>query len=311
MDNLYDVVIVGGGPAGLTAALYCARAKRRTLVLEKAVPGGQIAVTYWVENYPGFPEGIGGFELGDRMRQQAEKYGAEVAYPEVTGVDFSQKIKVVRTAEADYQGKAVIIAGGAEPRKLGVPGEAALTGRGVSYCATCDGAFFKDQVVAVVGGGDSAIDEGLFLTRFAQKIIVIHRRHELRAIPILQERAFAEPKMEFIWDTVVEAIRGQEEVEYLELRNVKTEATSQLPVGGVFVYVGLHPMSDYLRGVLPMDNAGHIEVNLTMETSTPGVFAAGDIRIFSARQAVTAAGDGATAAISAERYLSEHWEGKA
>src|SRR3990170_8336101 len=194
--------MVGGGPAGLTAGLYCARAKRRTLVLEKAVPGGQIAVTFWVENYPGFPEGIGGFDLGDKMRQQAEKYGVEIAYADVTGVDFSQKIKVAKTAEGDYAGKAVIIAGGAEPHKLGVPGEAELTGRGVSYCATCDGAFFKDQVVAVIGGGDSAVDEGLFLTRFASKVLVIHRRNQLRATKILQERAFAEPKIEFIWDTV-------------------------------------------------------------------------------------------------------------
>lgn len=305
MDRAYDVIIIGGGPAGLTAGLYASRAKLRTLLIEKGVIGGQMANAEHVENYPGFPDGIRGLELGELMHRQATKFGTETITAEVTGVSFTEEEKVVKTGEGDYLAKAVIIAGGAVPNRLGVPGEEQFVGKGVSYCATCDGAFFIDQVVAVIGGGDSAIDEGLFLTRFASKVIVIHRRDQLRAGKILQQRAFANPKMDFVWDTVAEGIVGDAQLKQLNLRNVKTDKSSTLQVSGAFIYVGLHPDTDYLRGIVPLDESGHIITNERMETDIPGVFAAGDIRHNSARQAITAAGDGVTAALSAERFLSE------
>jgi thioredoxin reductase (NADPH) len=308
MADINDVVVIGGGPAGLTAALYASRAMRKTVIIEKAIPGGQIAVTDMVENYPGFPDGILGADLGQRMMDQALKYGAEWTSGEIVSVDFSQKTKIVKTDDEEIAAKTVIICGGAEPRKLEVPGEAELTGKGVSYCATCDGAFFKDQEIAVVGGGDAAIEEGLYLTRFASKVTVIHRRDELRATAILQDRAFNNPKVDFIWDTVVEEIVGNGTVDRLKLRNVRDKSSTELPVSGVFVYVGLHPNTDYFPGVLKLDAGGHISVNINMETEIPGVYAAGDIRQVSARQVVTAAGDGATAAIMADKYIEEHWE---
>jgi thioredoxin reductase (NADPH) len=221
----------------------------------------------------------------------------------VTDVDLDSEPKIVRTSEGEIKAQAVIITAGADPNKLGVPGETELTGKGVSYCATCDGAFFKDMPVAVVGGGDAALDEGLFLTRYASKVTIIHRRDELRASKILQERAFHNPKIEFIWDTVVEAIKGQNGVTGLMLRNVKTGATSELTVDVVFIFIGLHPNSDFLRGKLAQDSAGHVTVDLWMRTAVPGVFAAGDIRAESARQVVSAAGDGATAAIAADHFI--------
>ncbi|MBM2826783.1 MAG: thioredoxin reductase [Dehalococcoidia bacterium] len=305
MDKEYDVVIIGGGPTGLSAGLYAARARLSTLVIEKAVSGGQIATTSLVENYPGFPEGVDGYELGVRMEEQAKKYGAEVLAAEVTGLDLEDHKRIVRTTEGDFAALAVIITSGAEHNKLGLPNEERLTGYGVSYCATCDGAFFKDEVVAVVGGGDAALDEGLFLTRYASKVIVIHRRDQLRASKVLQERALATPNMEFIWDTVVEEIVGEDKVEAVKLRNVKTDDQSTLEVAGVFVYIGLHPNTDFVKDMLSLDRAGHIKVNLWMETGVPGVFAAGDARIDSARQVVSAAGDGATAAIRADHYITD------
>lgn len=301
----YDVVIVGGGPAGLAAGLYTARARRHSLLIEMAVTGGQIATTSLVENYPGFPDGVDGFDLSQAMEQQAVKYGLDTISAEVTGLELRNGQKVVKTTEGDFLAKALIITAGAEHKKLGVPGEAELTGYGVSYCAVCDGAFFKDQIVAVVGGGDAALDEGLFLTRYASKVIVIHRRDQLRAGAILQERAFANPKMEFVWDTVVEEVLGERKVESVKLRNVKTGEVSSLEAAGVFIYIGLHPNSDWVQGQLPMDSGAHLLVNFWMETSVPGVFAAGDVRQDSARQVVSAAGDGATAAIAADRYLAE------
>lgn len=304
MGDSYQLIIIGGGPAGLSAGLYATRARLSTLLIERAIPGGQIINAELVENYPGFPQGISGAELGSLMEQQATKYGLEIIMAEVEGVEVGEEEKTVHTSEGQYRAKALIIAGGSEHGKLGVPGEEELRGRGVSYCATCDGAFFKDQVIAVVGGGNVAINDTLFLTRFASKVIVIHRRDELRATKILQERAFAQPKIEFLWDTVVESIGGDGQVRELGLRNVKTETKSKLEVSGIFVAVGLRPNTGYLEGVVVLSPEGFILVNGQMETGVPGIFAAGDIRAGSIRQVSSAVGDGATAAISVERYLS-------
>ena len=304
MEKPYQLIIVGGGPAGLSAGIYAARSKLHTLLIEKAGLGGQILNAEIVENYPGFPQGISGAELGSLMAQQAEKQGLPTAIAEVQGLRIQGKEKIVDTSEGQYRAQAVIIAGGCEHSKLGVYGEEAFLGRGVSYCAMCDGAFFRDEVVAVVGGGNVALNEALFLTRFSSKVIVIHRRDQLRATKILQDRAFNQPKIEFIWDTVVDSIAGDKQVKELRLRSVKTGEKSSLTVSGVFVAVGLRPNTSYLKGLLALDEGGFISVNGQMETEVPGLFAAGDIRAGSIRQVVSAAGDGATAAIAAERFLS-------
>jgi len=304
MNDSYQLLIVGGGPAGLTAGLYATRARLSTLLIDKGMPGGQIVNAELVENYPGFPEGISGMELASLMERQAMKYGLEVAMAEVTGADLAGGDKVVHTGEGSYRASALIIAAGSEHSKLGVPGEEVLRGKGVSYCATCDGAFFRDQVVAVVGGGNVALNDALFLTRFASKVIVIHRRDQLRATRILQERAFAQPKIEFLWDTVVKSIDGDGRVDGLRTANVKTGEESALETSGVFIAVGLRPNTGYLQGVLALTPEGFILVDSRMETDVPGVYAAGDIRAGSPRQVSSAVGDGAVAAISAEGYLS-------
>ena len=301
----YDVVIIGGGPAGLTAGIYASRARLSSLLIEKGLVGGQFASAEWVENYPGFPEGISGAELGQLMHQQATKYGLETLVAEATGIELKGKQKVVKTTEGDLMAKAVIIAGGSERQKLGVPGEEKLTGKGVSYCATCDAAFFKEQPVAVVGGGDAAVSEALHLAKFASRVTIVHRRDQLRAGRILQEKAFSEPKMDFRWDSVVEEIEGKDKVKGIRLRQVKTEKKSTLEVAGVFISVGLKPNTDYLKGVLPLDANGMIVTDEKMEAKIPGIFAAGDIRHNSARQAITAAGDGATAAIYTGKFISK------
>jgi len=303
MAKEYDVVIIGAGPAGLSAGLYAARARRSTIIFEKNVTGGQIALTADIENYPGI-DSINGFDLGQAMQQQAEKHGAEMAYAAVTSIEPKDGLQIVHTDDGDYIAKAVIVTAGADYNKLGVPGEERLTGYGVSYCGTCDAAFFKDQVVAVVGGGDAAMDEGLFVSRYASKVHVIHRRDELRASAVLKERAFANEKMEFIWDTVVESIDGQDGVTSLHLRNLKTGEEQDFPVTGVFVFIGQTPNSNFLQGLVEMDRGGHVIVNEWMESNVPGIFAAGDIRNNSARQVVASAGDGATAAIRADHYIS-------
>jgi thioredoxin reductase (NADPH) len=274
------------------------------LLLERSVTGGQIALTAIIENYPGIEE-IDGFELGQTMQRQAEKYGMEVAYAEVTSLERRDGLHIVHTADGDYSAKALIIASGADYNRLGVPGEVELTGKGVSYCATCDAAFFKDQVVAVVGGGDAAMDEGLFVTRYASKVYVIHRRDELRASRILQERAFANPQMDFVWNTVVESIEGSDAVEKVKLKNVISGEASELDLAAVFIFIGHHPNTEYLKGYIRMDNGGHIYVNDWMETDVPGIFAAGDVRVNAARQVVSSAGDGATAAIRADHYITD------
>jgi thioredoxin reductase (NADPH) len=301
----YDVVIIGGGPAGLSAGIYTARARLSSLLIERGAVGGQIINAEWVENYPGFANSISGVALTGAMHQQATRFGLETLIAEVTGLKISGQRKVVATSQGDFDAGAVIIVGGSERQKLGVPGEAEYTGKGVSYCATCDGPFFRDKVVVVVGGGNAAITEALELTKFASKVTVIHRRHELRATKIVQEKAFAEKKIDFLWDSVVEAISGETFVNKIKVRNVVTVKTSELAVDGVFINVGSQPNTGYLKGVLELDAVGAVVVNGKMETSLPGVFAAGDIRSGSIRQVIGAAGDGAIAAISAGKYLGE------
>jgi thioredoxin reductase (NADPH) len=300
----YDVVIIGGGPAGLSAGIYTARARLNSLLIERGVVGGQIINSEWVENYPGFAEGISGFDLTQAMHQQATKFGLETITAEVTGIKVNGEQKVVKTSQDDFTAKAIIIANGSERQKLDIPGEAEFTGKGVSYCATCDAAFFRDKPVAVVGGGNAAITEALQLSKFASRIIVIHRRDQLRAMNILQEKAFAEPKIEFLWDTVVEEIVGETFVNQMRVRNVKTGQESFLDVSGVFMAIGFKPNTDYLKDILTLDATGAIVTNDRMETDVPGILAAGDIRSNSIRQVFGAAGGGATAAIYAERYIT-------
>jgi thioredoxin reductase (NADPH) len=300
----YDVIIIGGGPAGLSAGIYTARARLSSLLIERGAVGGQIINAELVENYPGFTEGVSGIDLTQAMHQQATRFGLETLVAEVTGIEVADKQKIVKTSQGDYSARAVIIASGSERQKLGIPGEAEYTGKGVSYCATCDGAFFRNRPVAVVGGGNAAITEALELTRFVSRITVIHRRNELRATKILQEKAFAEPKIEFLWDSVLEEITGGTFVERIGVRNVKTNQKSVLDVAGVFMAIGFRPNTGYLQGVVELDGLGTVVTNEKMETSVPGVLAAGDIRSSSIRQVIAAAGDGAVAAISAEKYIS-------
>ena len=303
--DIYEVIIIGGGPAGLMAGLYASRAGLTTLLIEKGIFGGQITYAEHVENFPGFPEGISGIELGEKLRVQSEMYGLKTIPAEVTGLEIKETLKIFKTTEGNFTGRAIIMAGGAVRRKLGVEGESRLTGRGVSYCAVCDAAFFRDQKLAVVGGGDTAITEALHLTKFASKITIIHRRNQLRAAYILQEKVKSEPKIDFLWDTKITAIEGKDNVERLRLLNVKTNQGFILEVSGVFISVGTNPDTEYLRGILPLDESGYIITNEKMETRIQGILAAGDIRHNSARQAITAAGDGATAAIYAQKYLTE------
>ena len=304
MSQEYEIAVVGGGPAGLAAALYAARALRRTALVERKAPGGQIALTGLVENYPGFPDGINGFDLGVQMQRQAEKYGAETMYVDVTGIRRDGDHFLLAGSEGEIIARSVILTGGADYNRLGVPGEERLTGRGVSYCATCDAAFFKGADVLVVGGGDAALDEGLFVTRYADTVDIVHRRDQLRASAVLQARAFANPKIDFTWDTAVAEILGEESVSGVRLRNLKTGEEWERAVEAVFIFIGQHPNTDWLGGMVALDRGGHVPVNLWMETAVPGLFAAGDIRSDSARQVVSAAGDGATAAIRADHYLS-------
>ena len=301
----YDVIIIGGGPAGLSAGIYTSRARLNSLLIERGVVGGRITDAELVENYPGFAEGVSGAELGQLMQRQAAKYGLSIVTAEVTGLELKKEKRVVKTTRGDFTAKAVIIASGSERGKLGIPGEKELTGKGVSYCATCDAPFFKEKPIAVVGGGNAAISEALHLAKFASHVIVIHRRNQLRATRIMEEKARAQSRIELLWDTVVEKIEGKDAVKRLILRQVKTGKPSTLDVAGVFVAAGLKPGTDFLKGVVPLDKAGYIITNDRMETEIPGIFAAGDIRQHSPRQAITAAGDGATAAIFAEIFISQ------
>lgn len=302
---LYDVIILGSGPAGLTAALYTARARMSTLVLSGNALGGWVALTDTVENYPGFPEGIKGPDLAQLMQQQAEHFGAKLELDECTAVDFSSHPFKVQSYGGEYEAKTVLIATGNSPRKLEVPGEIAFTGRGVSYCATCDGFFYRGKEVAVVGGGTSAVEEGIFLTRFVDRAYLIHRRDRLRADAISQERAFANDKMSFIWDSVVTEVVGEQTVSGVRVRNVKTQEEQILPVAGVFVYIGSVPNTQLFEGQLELNEWGSIVTNRAQHTSVPGVFAAGDVQEPVLLQIATAVGSGARAAMEAEKFVAE------
>lgn len=300
----HEVIIIGGGPAGLTAGLYTSRAGLKTLLIERALFGGQIVNASQVDNYPGFPEGITGFDLASLMHQQATKYGLETVTAEVTAIKPGHTYSVI-TSEGKFEAGAVIIAAGSEYRKLGVPGEEKLLGRGVSYCATCDGFLFHDLDVAVVGGGDTAITDALELSQHASKVYIIHRRDQFRAGQVLQQQALAQPKLKPVWDTVVDEITGETKVSELRLRNVKTGKTNNLEVAGVFVAVGIVPNSQCFADIVELDETGLIKTNELMATSAPGIFAIGDIRKNSPRQVASAVGDGATAALSTFKYLRE------
>ena len=300
----YDLIIIGGGPAGLTAAIYACRARLNSLLIEKEMIGGLITFAGQIDNFPGFPEGINGMELAELMHRQATKYGLETVSADVTGVRLQGEPKVITTTDGDFTANAVIIASGSERQKLGVPGEEKFTGKGVSYCATCDACFFSEQPVAVVGGGNAALNEALELAKFASRVTIIHRRDQLRATRILQEKALGEPKIEPMWNTVVEEIEGDDVVRKLKLHDVVSGEKSTLAVSGVFISVGLKPNTDFVNGLLRLDETGHIVTNERMETEISGVFAAGDVRHNSIQQAIAAAGDGAVAAISAEKSLS-------
>jgi thioredoxin reductase (NADPH) len=303
-SSKYDIIIIGGGPAGLCAGIYTARARLATLCIERGAIGGQIINTQDVENYPGFPDGISGIDLTELMHKQAEKFGMETLIDEVTGVELTGDTKTITTAGGSYTARAVIIASGSERQKLGAPGEAEFTGKGVSYCATCDGAFFRDKPVAVVGGGNAAITEALELTKFASKISVIHRRDELRATKILQEKALTEPKIKILWDSVMDEVTGETFVEGIKLSNVKTKKKSNLKVAGVFMAIGFKPNTEYLQGAVELDKNNAIVTDDKMATSVPGVYAVGDIRSSSIKQVIAATGDGAVAAVNAEKYIA-------
>lgn len=299
----YDLVIIGGGPAGLTAGLYAARARLKVILVEKITPGGQILVTDWIENYPGFPEGLTGVDLVQKMTDQVNKFDIEIESAEVQGLDLSGQVKIIKLSDREISTHTVIIATGASPSKLGVPGEDSLYGKGLSSCATCDGPFFRDKVVAAVGGGDTAVQESIFLTKFASKVYLIHRRDELRATKIIQERAFENDKIEILWDTVVTGFEGLFNVEKVNIKNVKTGAPENLTVDGCFVWVGISPNTGFIKDSVKLDESGFIIANSRMETSVPGVFVAGDVRNTPLRQVATAVGDGATAAVSADHYI--------
>ena len=307
MQDVYDIIVIGGGPAGLSAGLYGARSRAKTLILEKGKWGGQAATTEELENYPGSIDQPTGPEITARMKRQAEEFGAETRAETVTKLELGGKIKKVITESAEYQAKTVIIATGAKPRLLGCPGELELRGKGVSYCATCDADFFTDLRVVVVGGGDSAIQEAIYLTKFAEKVTVIHRRDELRAAKSIQERAYANPKIDIILDSVIISLKGDGIVESVVVKNVKTNEVKEVQTDGVFMFVGYDPVSDLVKGLVDMDEKGYIITDENMSTSIEGVFAAGDVRVKSLRQVVTAASDGAIAAVRAEHYISENF----
>ncbi|WP_281519562.1 thioredoxin-disulfide reductase [Acidaminococcus timonensis] len=302
--NLYDILIIGGGPAGYTAALYGARSGFRTAVLEKLSPGGQMATTSDVENYPGFPGVVDGFELGEKMQQGAEQAGAETVYAEVTKVDLAADPKVVETSEGTYLGRTVIIATGAHPRKLGLPQEENLVNRGISYCATCDGSFYKDKTVVVNGGGNTAVGDALYLAKLARKVYLVHRRDTLRATPIYLQR-LKDAHVEIIWNSVISGLEADKKLTAVDVKNVQTGNVTKLPADGLFVAIGQLPENSLVAGQVATDKAGYIVAGEDTKTSVPGVFAIGDVRTKQVRQIITAAADGAVAVHFAEEYLNE------
>ena len=301
----FDLVIIGGGPAGLTAGIYAARARLKVILIEKAVCGGQVTISDWIENYPGFPQGVSGSDLVQKMTEQAKQFDLTIETNEVISLDLSKQVKKIKLNDRVITTHTIIIATGASPQTLGVPGENTFLGKGVSFCATCDGPFFRDRVIAAVGGGNTAVQESLFLTKFAKKVYIIHRRDELRATKILQERALANKKIELVWDSVVTGIGGGlTNVDHITIKNVKTGATKKLSVDGCFIWVGIRPATGFLGNSIDLNEAGFVITDSKMETSVPGVFAAGDVRNTPLRQIATAVGDAAIAAFSAEHYLS-------
>ncbi len=298
----YDLVIIGGGPAGLTAGIYAARARMNVLLLEKTVPGGQILVTDWIENYSGFPEGISGFDLAEKMKTQAEELGLKIETAEVHSLNLTGKVKEIILKDRSITSKSLIIASGASPRNLGI-GEDKFIGKGISFCATCDAPFFKDKTVVAIGGGDTAVQEAVFLTKFAKKVYLVHRRDQLRAEKILQERAFENDKIEIIWDSVATGVEGFFGVESVKIKNVKTNEEKTLKADGCFIWVGILPNTSFLNESLKTDETGFIQADKNMQTSVPGVFAVGDVRDTPLRQISTAVGDGAMATVSAEHFI--------
>ena len=299
----HDVIIIGGGPAGLTAGIYASRARIKTLLIESYSVACQAVTTDHIENYPGFPDGVNGFELIEKFKKQAEKFGAEFIIGEVKGIKESNPGWEILTDDKSYTSRAIIIASGARPKRLDIPGEDMFRGKGVSYCGTCDGALFKNKEVVVAGGGDTALEEAIFLTRFAKKVTVIHRRNALRGTKILQERAFSNKKIEFVWDAGISEILGDTKVSTVKVKNVKTGAEKDLSCDGVFIFVGYTPNTAFLKDLLPLDESGYIIADDDCLTSKPGIFACGDCRKKLLRQVVTACGDGATAAFACQRYM--------
>ena len=304
--NFYDVIIIGSGPAGFTAGIYTSRAKLKTLIISGSLPGGQLMTTSEVENYPGFPNGIFGPELMMNMRQQAERFATTIIDDEVLKVDFKKRPFLISTHSETYEGRAILLCTGASPRKLGIDGEQEFGGRGVSYCATCDGPFFKGEEIAVIGGGDTAIEEATFLTKFGKAVKIIHRRDFLRASKILQEKAFENSKIQFIWNNVVTRISGNKKIESIDVKNLTTGKTQNLSVGGLFVAIGHEPNTSIFKDQLELDDKGYVVLKENTKTSVEGVFAAGDVHDYRYRQAVTAAGFGCMAALDVEKWLSEN-----
>ncbi|MGB9788044.1 MAG: thioredoxin-disulfide reductase [Dictyoglomus turgidum] len=305
IEEVQDVIILGGGPAGLTAGIYTGRNLWRTLIIEKGILGGNAALTEKIDNYPGFPEGITGEELVKRMETQAKKFGSKILESDVLSLKIDGNWKIVETSQGTFRALTLIIATGTRPRKLEVPGEEDFIGKGVSYCAVCDGAFFIGKKVAVIGGGDSAVEEAIYLTKFAEEVTIIHRRDTLRAEKITQQRAFSNPKIKFLWSHVVKAIEGEKKVERLVLEDLKTGETKIFPVDGVFIYVGLIPNTELFKDILNLDPNGFIITDEKMHTSMPGIYAAGDVRSKILRQIVTAVADGAIAGMEASKFLEE------
>jgi len=308
-EVIYDAIIIGGGPAGLTAGIYLSRAGMETLLIEKAMIGGQAVLTETIENYPGFPEGIGGLELVQKMEEQANRFGLKIEYGEVVEIRMMERkgnnLKIIKTNNQEFNALAIILTSGAEASKLGIPGEEELTGRGVSYCATCDAPFFRDKKIVVIGGGDTAIEEALYLTKFVREVTIIHRRDRLRATKILQERALDNDKINFVWDSTVTKVIGQEKVNGVLIQNKKTDEEKEIPCQGVFIFVGNIPNSKFIKELVKLDQRGYILTDDNMMTSQKGIFACGDVRKKILRQVVTACGEGATAAFAAQKYIEE------